>query len=273
MAADEQVQVAPVTVASNLTHGDLGRALAAGWQDFRARPAYGLFFGAFYILAGYALYYALFTRGEPGWLALAAGGFPLVAPFTAVGLYEVSRRREAGLPITWGAVFGAIRGRGDDQVAMMGFILFMAFSVWLFIAHGILAVFLHSSSVGPATLDLFLHGQGLVMLIVGSLVGAMLALAFFAITVVSLPMLVDRRIDFITAIIVSLGTVRSNPGVMLSWAALIAVLLFLAMLPAFLGLLVILPLLGHATWHLYRRAVSPSGLALGHNPEEAGGRP
>ena len=262
MVAAEQAPLAPVSVASNLTLADLGAALAAGWRDFRALPAYGLFFSACYILAGYALYYALFTRGEPGWLALAAAGFPLVAPFTAVGLYEVSRRREAGLAITWGTVFGAIRGRGDDQVAMMGFILFMAFGLWLGIAHGIVAVFLHSSAVGPATLDLFLHGKGLAMLIVGSLVGAMLALAFFSITVVSLPMLVDRRVDFMTAIIVSLGAVRSNARVMLSWAALIAVLLFMALLPAFLGLLVILPLLGHATWHLYRRAVSPSGLAM-----------
>lgn len=269
MVAPEQAQVAPVTVASNLTLADLRAALAAGWRDFRALPAYGLFFGAFYTLAGYALYHALFTRGEPGWLVLAAGGFPLVAPFTAVGLYEVSRRREAGLSLTWGAVLGAIRGRGDDQVAMMGFILFMAFGIWLGIAHGIFAVFLYSSTTGPATLELFLHGKGLAMLIFGGFVGAMLALAFFAITVVSLPMLVDRRIDFITAIIVSLGAVRSNGRVMLIWAALIATLLFLAMLPAFLGLLVVLPLLGHATWHLYRRAVSPSGLVL----ENPGGRP
>ena len=102
--------------------------------------------------------------------------------------------------------------------------------------------------------------DGLAMLLVGSLAGALLALAFFAITVVSLPLLGDRRVDFITAIIVSLGVVRSNTAVMIGWALLVAALLFLAMLPMFLGLLLILPLLGHATWHLYRRVVTPSGL-------------
>uniref|UniRef100_UPI0035B2E211 DUF2189 domain-containing protein n=1 Tax=Sandaracinobacter sp. TaxID=2487581 RepID=UPI0035B2E211 len=117
-----------------------------------------------------------------------------------------------------------------------------------------------NASVGAATPQLFLHGPGLAMLLVGSAAGALLALAFFAITVVSLPMLVDRRVDFITAIIVSLGVVRSNTAVMITWALLVATLLFLAMLPMFLGLLLILPLLGHATWHLYRRAVTPSGL-------------
>ncbi|WP_374387497.1 DUF2189 domain-containing protein, partial [Sandaracinobacter sp.] len=92
MADLDQAPVAPVSVAANLQLADLGSALVAGWADFRAHPAYGLFFAAVYIVAGYALHYALFTRGEPGWLVLAAAGFPLVAPFTAVGLYEVSRR-------------------------------------------------------------------------------------------------------------------------------------------------------------------------------------
>lgn len=260
MADLDSAPVAPVSVATNLQLADLGSALAAGWRDYRAHPAYGLFFAGVYVLAGYALYHALFTRGEPGWLVLAAAGFPLVAPFTAVGLYEVSRRREAGLPVSWGAVLGAVRGRGDDQIGMMGFILFMAFGLWLFIAHGIFAIFMSNASVGAATPELFLRGPGLAMLLVGSLAGALLALAFFAITVVSLPMLVDRRVDFITAIIVSLGVVRSNTAVMIGWALLVATLLFLAMLPMFLGLLLILPLLGHATWHLYRRAVTPSGL-------------
>jgi uncharacterized membrane protein len=93
------------------------------------------------------------------------------------------------------------------------------------------------------------------MLAVGSVVGAIMALAFYAITVISLPMLVDREVDFLTAIIVSLATVRSNGAVMIGWAAIVAVILFAAMLPLFLGLFVALPVLGHATWHLYRRAV------------------
>jgi uncharacterized membrane protein len=250
-----QAAVAPVTVAADLAAADLRAALAAGWADFRACPVYGRFFAAVYVVAGLALAFAVLQRGEPQWLALAYAGFPLVGPFTAVGLYEVSRRREAGLPVGWGPVLGAVRARGDDQIMMIGFMLFLGFGLWLFIAHGMSAIFL-SEQLGPTTLQTFTKGAGLALILSGSVVGALFALAFFAITVISLSMLVDRKVDFITAIIVSLGTVRSNSRVMLGWAALIAVLLFLAMLPMFLGLFLVLPVLGHATWHLYRRAVS-----------------
>lgn len=251
----EQAQVAPVTVAQDLKVSDLGLALAAGWADFKAYPAFGLFFGAIYVIAGLFLSYALFNWGEVAWLVPAAAGFPLLAPFAAVGLYEVSRRRESGLPMSWGAILGALRGRGDDQILSMGVIVFVAFGFWLTVAHGIFAIFLAEAGVGAESFELFLTTAGIMMLVVGSIVGALMALAFYAITVVSLPMLVDREVDFITAIIVSLGTMRSNRFVMLIWAFVIAALLFVAMVPLFIGLFVVLPMLGHATWHLYRRAV------------------
>jgi len=253
-------QVAPVKVARGLTMGDLGGALTAGWRDFRAHPVYGLFFAGVYVAAGMFLYFALVKWGQVAWLIPAAAGFPLLAPFIAVGLYEVSRRREAGLPLTWGAVLGALRGHGDEQIISMGVIVFVAFGFWLMVAHGIFAIFLAESGIGSESMALFATNAGLAMLAVGSAVGALMALAFYAVTVISLPMLVDREVDFLTAIIVSLATVRTNAFVMLAWAATIAVVLFLAMLPMFLGLLVALPLLAHATWHLYRRAVVPSGV-------------
>ncbi len=259
MMAIDQVRVAPVTVARDLHFADLGAALAAGWNDFRSYPAYGLFFAAVYVAGGLFLYYGLVERGELMWLALAAAGFPILAPFTAVGLYEVSRRREAGLPVGWASVLGAIRGRGDDQILMMGVVVFMAFAFWIVLARGIFAIFMGTTGLGSATIGLFASGPGLAMLLVGGAVGALVALAFFSITVVSLPMLVDREVDFITAIITSLATVRSNPAVMLPWALLVAVVLFVSMLPLFLGLFLALPVLGHATWHLYRRAVIGSG--------------
>ena len=250
-----QAQIAPVTVANDLSFGDLARALSEGWCDFRAYPLFGLFFAAIYVGAGLFLFYALVSWNAIAWLIPAAAGFPLVAPFVAVGLYEVSRRREAGLPLSWGAVLGALRGHGDEQIISMGVIVFVAFGFWLMVAHGIFAIFLAESGIGSESLELFETGAGMAMLLVGSIVGALMALAFYSITVVSLPMLVDREVDFLTAIIVSLGTVRSNRLVLLAWALLIAVSLFVAMLPLFLGLLVALPVLGHATWHLYRRAV------------------
>ncbi|QLC23798.1 DUF2189 domain-containing protein [Parasphingopyxis algicola] len=259
MVKVEEAQVAPATVASDLTIGDLRAALAAGWRDFRAYPAFGLFFAAIFVIAGMFLYFALFNRGEIAWLVPAAAGFPILAPFVAVGLYEVSRRREAGLPMSWGAILGALRGRGDDQILSMGAIVFVAFGFWLIVAHGIFAIFLAQSGIGSESLELFRTGAGIMMLVVGGIVGALMALAFYSITVVSLPMLVDRDVDFITAIIVSLATVRSNTFVLLVWAVFIAVALFVAMLPLFLGLLVVLPVLGHATWHLFRRSVSDAG--------------
>jgi len=137
----------------------------------------------------------------------------------------------------------------------VGAILFVAFSFWLMIAHGIFAVFMTESSLGPQGLELFLSGPGLAMLVVGSIAGALIAFAFYSITVISLPLLVDRDVDFVTAIIVSLATVRSNTKVMVVWAVVIAASLFVAMLPLFMGLFVALPVLGHATWHLYRRVV------------------
>ena len=259
MSVVNQAPIAPVTVARDLKVSDLRAALAEGWSDFRACPVFGLFFSAIYVAAGMFLYYALLTRGEVAWLVPAAAGFPLLAPFVAVGLYEVSRRREAGLPMSWGAILGALRGRGDEQILSMGVIVFVAFGFWLMVAHGIFAIFLAESGIGTESLELFRTGAGIMMLLVGGVVGALMALAFYSITVISLPMLVDREVDFLTAIIVSLATVRSNTLVLLVWAFLIAVLLFVAMLPLFLGLFVVLPVLGHATWHLYRRSVPQSG--------------
>lgn len=245
-------------IAGDLTFADLRAALIAGWCDFVAKPHYGLFFGAIYVVTGLAVAYALFWRSEAGWLVPVAAGFPLVAPFAAVGLYEVSRRREHGLPMGWGSILRALRGRGDEQLPMMGGFVFVAFSFWVIIAHVIFSIFMAESGLGSESLAVFRTSAGIWMLVVGTTVGALLAWAFFCITVISLPMLVDRDVDFISAIISSIQVVRRNTVVMLCWATIIAAALGIAMIPLFLGLLVVLPVLGHATWHLYRRAVAPS---------------
>lgn len=256
MVASSKGGFLPVAIAHDLRGSDLVAALRAGLGDFLAHPLFGLFFASIYVFAGLFLTWALFSRGEAGWLIPAAAGFPLVAPFVAVGLYEVSRRREAGLPMNWAAILGAFRGHGDEQLLMMGGCVFVAFGFWIIVAHSIFAIFMAESGLGGESLAVFGTRAGMAMLAVGSLVGGLMAFAFFAVTVISLPMLVDREVDFFTAIIASLAAVRANPGAMVAWALIIAVLLVVAMIPLFLGLFVAMPVLGHATWHLYRRAVS-----------------
>ncbi|WP_247712441.1 DUF2189 domain-containing protein [Qipengyuania xiapuensis] len=244
-----------IGVARDLTTGDLMDAVRKGWRDFLARPQYGFFFASFYVLVGAGLYYLLMVRGETRWLIASVAGFPLFAPFAAVGLYEVSRRLERDLPTSWGTILGALRGRGDEQLLLMGGIIFVGFSFWVIIAHTIFAIFASAAGLGEGMA--FLTSQmGLTMLAIGGAVGAVIAFVFYAITLMSLPMLVDRDVDFITAIITSFKTLSANFGVLLLWALVIALALFAAILPFFLGLFVVLPVLGHATWHLYRRAVS-----------------
>ena len=242
----------------DLAIADLAKALRLGFADFLAKLQYGLFFGAIFAGSGLLLTYLLLARGEVSWLIPAAAGFPLLAPFTAVGLYEVSRRRELGLPIGWKAVLSAIKTRNDDQILSMGVLIFVGFGFWVIIAHLIFSIFLVEAGVGSESLEFLLTSAGMTMLGVGSIFGAIIAFVFFATTVFSLPMLVDREVDALTAIFTSLSVVRRNFGILLCWAFVIGTMLFLAMTPAFLGLLVVLPVLGHATWHLYKTAVPQS---------------
>lgn len=244
----------PAASPAALTQDDLKAALRAGLNDFKAAPAFGLFFALVYVAGGLGLWFGLGAAGQPVWFIPIAAGFPLFAPFAAVGLYEVSRRREAGETLNWAPVLGAIKGKGDGQLALMAVTVLITFGFWIILARGIFALFMARSGIGFESLGLLWSVGGVAMLLIGSAVGALVALFLFAITVMSLPMLLEREIDFVTAIISSVETVRVNAQVMLLWAAMIAGLLFAAMIPAFLGLLVVLPVLGHATWHLYRRA-------------------
>ncbi|QJQ31391.1 DUF2189 domain-containing protein [Sphingomonas lacunae] len=245
-----------LAIAQDLGWADIRMALARGWRDFAAHPLFGLFFGGIYVLGGLLLLYGLSNVGRGWWLIPIIAGFPLFAPFSAVGLYEVSRRRELGEPMHWRAVLGALKGRGDEQLVLMGGIIFVAFSFWMIIAHGIFAIFVGESGIGFDGSGLALSWDMIAMLLVGGAVGGLFALGLFAITVVSLPMLVDRDVDFISAMIASMSVFGSNKPVMIGWALFIATTLCLAMAPLFFGLFVILPVLGHATWHLYRRAVA-----------------
>lgn len=250
---------APTAPEVNLLElSDLRESLAAGWRDFRRAPFLGLAFSAVYVLGGLLITWAMMAKGQVWWTLPASAGFPILGPFIACGFYEISRRLEAGEPLSAGAVFGVILRQKDRQIPAIAAVIVVYFLFWNFLSHMIFALFLGNAVMTnvSSSLAVFLSGQGLMMLGFGTAVGAAFATLLFCLTVVSLPMLLDREVDFVTAMLTSFSLVRENPGIMLGWGALIAASLFAAMVPAFLGLFLILPLFGHASWHLYRRAIS-----------------
>jgi uncharacterized membrane protein len=252
---DSTLQASPLPMISQLTLAEVSAALRAGVHDFRRAPAFGLFFTAFYVLAGFVLLWI--GASTFVWSLALSLGFPLVAPFAAVGLYEVSRRLEAGLPLEWGDILGVIASERKRQLPWLGAILVIVFLFWSFLAHMIFALFMGLSTMTniSSSYEALLSANGLTMLAVQMLIGGATAFFVFSITVVGMPLLLDKEIDFVTAMLHSIRTVGQNLGVMLIWAAIIAGLLFLGMLPYFLGLFLVLPILGHATWHLYRRVL------------------
>ncbi len=238
---------------------DLRASLALGWRDFRRAPLYGLVFSAVYVLGGLLITFAMTTKGQVWWTLPASAGFPILGPFIACGFYEISRRLEAGEPLRAGAIFGVIfRPKQNSGIPAMAAVIVVYFLFWNFLSHMIFALFLGNAVMTnvSSSLAVFLSPEGLMMLGFGTLVGAAFATLLFSLTVVSLPMLLDREVDFVTAMLTSFALVQANPRVMLGWGALIGLCLFLGMLPGFLGLFVVLPLFGHASWHLYRRAIS-----------------
>lgn len=242
-----------------LDAGDLRHALRAGWRDFVAEPYYGAFFSLVYVIGGWLLIFAFSAKGQLWWTLPAGAGFPILGPFVACGFYEISRRREAGQGMVLSEILGVVVRQKDRQIPSMAAVVVVFFLFWNFLAHMIFALFLGQATLVnvSSSLAMFSTAEGFLMLSFGTAVGAALATLFYALTVVSLPMLLDdREVDFVTAMLTSVALVRANPLLMLGWGALIAVGLFLGMLPFFFGLMVALPVFGHASWHLYRRAVA-----------------
>ncbi|HTO66632.1 MAG TPA: DUF2189 domain-containing protein, partial [Bradyrhizobium sp.] len=244
-------------------------ALASGMRDFQAAPIYGLALGGLYALGGMAIVACVMGFG---WYYLAyplAAGFALIGPFAAVGLYEVSRRRASGQPLSWDAITSTVIAQGGRELGWMAFVTLFIFIVWMYQARLLVALFLGlhaTASFRDFIVLVTTTPEGIIFLLVGNAVGAVLSLILFSLTVVSFPLLLDRDVDFVTAMITSVRAVTLSPLPLISWAFIIVIELMLASLPFFLGLVVVLPVLGHATWHLYTRIVVPSSAEAALRP-------
>ncbi len=245
---------------NKLTADDISASLKAGFSDFLARPFMSGFFGLFYAAFGLLFVWSLVWLDKLWMIIPAVVGFPLVAPFAAAGLYEMSRRLQKGESFSWSDILTVIADQRKREMGWMAFVTLFVFWVWMYQVRLWLAIILQNASFSD--FNGFLHTvfftpQGWTFLAVGTCAGAVLSAVLFSVTVIAMPMLLDRETNFVTAMITSVRVVTENPTVMLAWAAIISVTMLLSLVPAFLGLIFTLPILGHTTWHLYQRAVSP----------------
>ncbi|MEM7223864.1 MAG: DUF2189 domain-containing protein [Pseudomonadota bacterium] len=233
--------------------------LAAGWRDLWRKPSISLGYGLAIAVVSWVLTAGLFSLHLASVVIALAAGFLLVAPLLAVGLYELSRRLESGEPIETKEIV-LVSTHSPLQLAFVGVALLIAFLVWVRIAMLLFALFFGAEpfpEIEAFVPTLLFTWKGLVMLIVGSLVGGLIAFAVFAISAVSVPLLMARDLDVMSAIITSLRATARNFKPMLLWACLIAALTACGIATGYLGLIITFPLIGHATWHAYRALVEP----------------
>lgn len=251
----------PITAAPQVRHlttADLRAALSAGVDDFQLMPTYLVLLTLIYPAVG--LIAARWAQGNdivPLIFPLISG-FALVGPLAAVGLYELSRRREAGLDTRWTHVFDVLRAKSLGTIIGLGVILAILFAAWLASALAIQRWAMGPGSMGD--LGTFLANVvgtpgGLRLIVVGNLVGFAFAAVTLAIATFSFPLALDHDVSLPEAILTSVRVAAANPAAMTLWGAIVVGALVLGAIPAFVGLAVVMPILGHATWHLYRRAL------------------
>ncbi|UWQ89648.1 DUF2189 domain-containing protein [Rhodobacteraceae bacterium M382] len=248
-------------MVNKVTAGDITTSLKAGFSDFLAHPYMSGFFGLFFAVFGLLLVWSLVWLGKIWMIIPAIVGFPLVAPFAAAGLYEMSRRSQKGESFGWSDILTVMANQRKREMGWMAFVTLFIFWVWMYQVRLWLAITLQDASfsdLGGFLNTVFFTPEGWTFLAIGTCAGAFLSAVLFTVTVVAMPLLLDREIDFVSAMLTSIRVVTENPAVMLIWASIISVTMLLSMVPGFLGLIFTLPILGHTTWHLYQRAVSPA---------------
>jgi len=247
-------------VVRRIAPSDLFHALRRGIDDFAAMPSHAVFLCVIYPLLG--LIMIAMTLGN-AMLPLAfpiAAGFALVGPLAAIGLYELSRRREAGLDSSSRHAFDVLHSPSLGAIVALGLLLMAIFLIWLAVAEAIyIANFGYAApaSISQFASDVFNTPAGWTLIVVGTGVGFLFAVVVLAIGAISFPLLLDRDVGAAVALFTSIRVVAANPVTMALWGFVVAALLVIGSIPFFLGLTVVMPVLGHATWHLYRRAVEP----------------
>ena len=234
------------------------RWLAAGWQDLVAAPTTSLTFGVVFTVAGYLITFGLFAAGVPYLTLPMTAGFLLMGPFLATGFYEISRQRQAGGRASLREVFFAWQ-RNPSQIALIGVALLLILIAWARLAAMIFMLYYgigNVPSIDKLLVETFLEPSSIPFLIFGTAIGGVLAALTFAISAVSIPMLLDRRdANVIEAIATSFKATTANVKAMALWGLLIVVFVGAGLVTLYLGLIVVLPLIGHATWHAYKDLV------------------
>jgi uncharacterized membrane protein len=248
---------APVRVR-HVEPRDCFAAVAEGFDDFFAIPTYPVFVGLFYAVAGVALVAMSSLTSALQLVFPLAAGFALIGPFVAIGLYEMSRRRDRGLVVRGRDAFAVFRSPALPSILAFGLLLLMIFAAWIFAAE-LIYVWLYGPNppvaAVPFLTDVLTTQRGWLLIVVGGLVGFCFAALALCVSVISFPLMLDRDVGLVPALEASLRVTRANPLAVALWGLIVAAALVVGSLPLFTGLAVIMPVLGHATWRFYRKAI------------------
>jgi len=247
-------------IVRKIGFADLKDAVAKGIDDFSAMPTHLIFLAIIYPLVGLFLARMTFGYDVVPLLFPLAAGYALIGPFAAIGLYELSRQRERGVEVSWKHVFGLLRCPSLDAIAALGMVLMIVFLIWLATARSLYQSLLgygSPESIGQFLSDILTTSAGWTLIIAGNAIGFLFAAFALTIGVVSFPLLLDRDVGAMVAMHTSVRAVLRNPLTMAAWGLFVAVALVIGSLPFFVGLAVVMPVLAHSTWHLYRKVVEP----------------
>ena len=262
VSASPQPKAGSIPVRT-ITNADADSALREGWGDFMDMRGDLIFVGLIYVLVGVVAATAIMGGPLLALLFPIIAGIGLLGPVAALGFYEMARRRESGLQSNWQHFLDVRKRPGADEIAAVAALMLGIFVAWVFVASGLyIALFgwWDPPSIGAFLTRVFTTSEGWALIVIGNAIGLCFAALVVALSVVSLPMLVDCDISASQAVSTSWRAARANPGVMFRWGLIVAVLLVIGSIPLFVGLAVVLPWLGYATWHLYTKLVDRSAI-------------